>query len=133
MHCQPWADDPRIFSPTWLIMPAQSRAASSLLRVQSLCYDYINRRGEVSERLKELASKASVGGTLPWVRIPPSPPVSVAQDCQITFILTFPQVLECAFRNTIRSVGTEGTVPTSCQNIAGRRQPANVDREELWT
>src|SRR5579863_1245820 len=31
-------------------------------------------RGEVSERLKELASKASVGGTLPWVRIPPSPP-----------------------------------------------------------
>jgi hypothetical protein len=25
--------------------------------------------------LKELASKASVGGTLPWVRIPPSPPV----------------------------------------------------------
>jgi hypothetical protein len=31
-------------------------------------------RGEVSERLKELASKASVGGTLPWVQIPPSPP-----------------------------------------------------------
>jgi hypothetical protein len=38
-----------------------------LLRLQ-------NDRGEVSERLKELASKASVGGTLPWVRIPPSPP-----------------------------------------------------------
>jgi hypothetical protein len=35
---------------------------------------YTNR-GEVSERLKELASKASVGGTLPWVRIPPSPPL----------------------------------------------------------
>ena len=34
----------------------------------------MNGRGEVSERLKELASKASVGGTLPWVRIPPSPP-----------------------------------------------------------
>jgi hypothetical protein len=32
------------------------------------------RRGEVSERLKELASKASVGEILPWVRIPPSPP-----------------------------------------------------------
>jgi hypothetical protein len=31
-------------------------------------------RGEVSERLKELASKASVGEILPWVRIPPSPP-----------------------------------------------------------
>ena len=33
-----------------------------------------HRRGEVSERLKELASKASVGEILPWVRIPPSPP-----------------------------------------------------------
>src|SRR3984885_3526438 len=32
------------------------------------------RRGEVSEWLKELASKASVGETQPWVRIPPSPP-----------------------------------------------------------
>src|SRR5271154_5483642 len=31
-------------------------------------------RGEVSERLKELASKASVGETRPWVQIPPSPP-----------------------------------------------------------
>src|SRR5580704_2166951 len=30
--------------------------------------------GEVSERLKELASKASVGETQPGVRIPPSPP-----------------------------------------------------------
>ena len=38
----------------------------------------INRHhhcGEVSERLKELASKASVGEILPWVRIPPSPPI----------------------------------------------------------
>jgi hypothetical protein len=33
------------------------------------------RDGEVSERLKELASKASVGEILPWVRIPPSPPL----------------------------------------------------------
>jgi hypothetical protein len=33
-----------------------------------------NDRGEVSERLKELASKASVGETRPWVQIPPSPP-----------------------------------------------------------
>ena len=34
----------------------------------------VYRRGEVSERSKELASKASVGETPPWVRIPPSPP-----------------------------------------------------------
>jgi hypothetical protein len=56
-----------------------------LLSVRSVCYDYINSRGEVSERLKELASKASVGGTLPWVQIPPSPPVfsfaKMLQDC----------------------------------------------------
>jgi hypothetical protein len=33
-----------------------------------------NGRGEVTERLKVLASKASVRETVPWVRIPPSPP-----------------------------------------------------------
>ena len=33
-------------------------------------------RGEVTERLKVLASKASVRETVPWVRIPPSPPSS---------------------------------------------------------
>ena len=31
-------------------------------------------RGEVTERFKVLASKASVRETVPWVRIPPSPP-----------------------------------------------------------
>ena len=31
-------------------------------------------RGEVAERLKALASKANVRETVPWVRIPPSPP-----------------------------------------------------------
>ena len=38
------------------------------------------RIGEVSERLKELASKASVGETQPWVRIPPSPPLLSAKN-----------------------------------------------------
>src|SRR5437879_13628510 len=40
-------------------------------------------RGEVAERLKALASKASVRETVPWVRIPPSPPVIL---CQIQFL-----------------------------------------------
>ncbi len=31
--------------------------------------------GEVSERFKEHAWKACVGEILPWVRIPPSPPI----------------------------------------------------------
>jgi hypothetical protein len=33
-----------------------------------------NHCGEVTEWLKVLASKASVRETVPWVRIPPSPP-----------------------------------------------------------
>src|SRR5580693_6513697 len=33
--------------------------------------------GEVSERFKEHAWKACVGETQPWVRIPPSPPLSL--------------------------------------------------------
>ena len=39
-----------------------------------------SRIEEVSERLKELASKASVGETQPWVRIPPSPPLLSAKN-----------------------------------------------------
>ena len=38
-----------------------------------LCYDGKDC-GEVAERLKALASKASVRETVPWVQIPPSPP-----------------------------------------------------------
>ena len=41
--------------------------------------------GEVSERFKEHAWKACVGEILPWVQIPPSPPVfsfaKMLQDC----------------------------------------------------
>jgi hypothetical protein len=51
-----------------------NRVLDPLLHEQSVCYDEYINRGEVSERLKELASKASVGETLPWVQIPPSPP-----------------------------------------------------------
>jgi len=43
-------------------------------RAESSVYDCASC-GEVSARLKELASKASVGGTLPWFQIPPSPPI----------------------------------------------------------
>src|ERR1700680_3264264 len=39
-----------------------------------------NGRGEVTERLKVLASKASVRETVPWVRIPPSPPYLQVAD-----------------------------------------------------
>src|SRR5260221_7085616 len=56
-------------------VPCNARTRITLLSKRSVCYDY-KSRGEVSERLKELASKASVGGTLPWVQIPPSPPSS---------------------------------------------------------
>src|SRR6478736_8095410 len=36
---------------------------------------YPSRRGSVSERPKEHASKACVGESPPWVQIPPLPPV----------------------------------------------------------
>jgi hypothetical protein len=39
--------------------------------------------GEVSERLNELASKASVGETQPGVRIPPSPPFFFDESPQL--------------------------------------------------
>src|SRR6266404_9425676 len=54
--------------------PLDATGQIALVSVRIVCYDY-KSRGEVSERLKELASKASVGGTLPWVQIPPSPPL----------------------------------------------------------
>src|SRR6267154_439491 len=53
--------------------PIDAGGQNALLGARIVCYD-CESRGEVSERLKELASKASVGGTLPWVQIPPSPP-----------------------------------------------------------
>src|SRR6267142_1402239 len=54
--------------------PIDAAGQIALVSARSVCYD-CERCGEVSERLKELASKASVGGTLPWVQIPPSPPI----------------------------------------------------------
>ena len=52
-------------------------SAPGLPKNATLCYDWVcNDRGEVTERLKVLASKASVRETVPWVRIPPSPPDS---------------------------------------------------------
>jgi hypothetical protein len=34
-----------------------------------------NKHGEVSERFKETVLKTVVPETVPWVRIPPSPPI----------------------------------------------------------
>jgi hypothetical protein len=52
-----------------------------------------NSRGEVTERLKVLASKASVRETVPWVRIPPSPPYSFS----LTFRIFLPMLRHAAF------------------------------------
>ena len=48
-----------------------SRGASALPGKQPVCYDVNPSRGEVTERLKVLASKASVRETVPWVQIHP--------------------------------------------------------------
>ena len=37
----------------------------------------------MSEWFKEHAWKACVGGTLPWVRIPLSPPLEMKQTCRL--------------------------------------------------
>jgi hypothetical protein len=59
-------------------------------------------RGEVSERLKEPASKA---GSLPkagsWVRIPPSPPCTIR--CMAPRFLVVPFVLKFEARDVERS------------------------------
>src|ERR1700688_2372064 len=67
-------NQPRRPEPASVGKITHHRKTAGLLSAASVCYDYKCRRGEVSERLKELASKASVGETLPWVQIPPSPP-----------------------------------------------------------
>src|SRR5207253_600598 len=52
--------------------------SDALPRNRRLCYDgSCNHPGEVTEWFKVLASKASVRETVPWVRIPPSPPYQV--------------------------------------------------------
>src|SRR6185437_6638219 len=67
---------PRPARSNWMI--AASRKTKALCKLLAIGTFVKLRRhpriGEVSERLKELASKASVGETQPWVRIPPSPP-----------------------------------------------------------
>src|SRR5207253_5210491 len=68
----------RAFSPTIKPeFPTKKHLAPSdaLPRNRRLCYDgSCNHPGEVTEWFKVLASKASVRETVPWVRIPPSPP-----------------------------------------------------------
>ncbi len=62
---------------------ALAKAATAVLLLAVGTFVKLRRRpriGEVSERLKELASKASVGETQPWVRIPPSPPLLSAKN-----------------------------------------------------
>ena len=60
-----------------------AKAATAVLLLAVGTFVKLRKRpriGEVSERLKELASKASVGETQPWVRIPPSPPLLSAKN-----------------------------------------------------
>src|SRR6266481_5438589 len=58
-----------------LALPRHIGRASDCREMQrSATIKSVTDRGEVAERLKALASKASVRETVPWVRIPPSPP-----------------------------------------------------------
>src|SRR5258707_14025795 len=81
-----------------------------------LIKSFATKHGEVSERFKEHAWKACVGEILPWVRIPPSPPVSLAQDRQICLIPT--SLKSWSFPSGKQSApGTEGAkCRRSCHN-----------------
>src|SRR6476646_9981879 len=48
---------------------------------------YPSRRGSVSERPKEHASKACVGESPPWVQIPPLPPMSQDIENAPTYVI----------------------------------------------
>ena len=58
----PWAQAAGKYLLAPILIAAGARGACKVLR------------GGVSERPKEHASKACVGGTPPWVQIPPPPP-----------------------------------------------------------
>src|SRR6266581_4953249 len=65
----------RLRRPRLTLFPSSHHPPNGLPLVRVLCYDGpCNHRGEVTEWLKVLASKASIRGTVSWVRIPPSPP-----------------------------------------------------------
>src|SRR5258708_20510741 len=81
-----------------------------------VCYDY-QSCGEVSERLKELASKASVGGTLPWVQIPPSPPFVL---CQGSYTFQIEAALRLTFHERIQQ-----RLPQEQNSIPSQTSPAH--------
>jgi hypothetical protein len=73
-----------VFAGVILGMPVSDRATLRGRLTQfetrdlSRCCKLLSLKGEMSEWLKEHAWKACVGETLPWVRIPLSPPAFVA-------------------------------------------------------
>src|SRR6266849_3012044 len=68
-------------------------------------------KGEVSERFKEHAWKACVGEILPWVRIPPSPPLPLFSCIYKAWCLSW--CLLCTdFRPTIGGKEACGHVQT---------------------
>src|SRR5260370_18105705 len=60
--------------------------------------------GEVSERFKEHAWKACVGEILPWVQIPPSPPVFAHKCFRIAPELRSGRKRRRAFRDTFGGI-----------------------------
>src|SRR3954465_11184749 len=66
---------------------SQPRHKTSWTRTSVAVSYLFHSHGEMSEWLKEHAWKACVGETLPWVRIPLSPPPQNQQLTEITRIL----------------------------------------------
>src|SRR5258706_16438861 len=115
--------------------PECHRRTDTLVSKRSVCYDY-QSCGEVSERLKELASKASVGGTLPWVQIPPSPPFVLCQgsytfQIEAALRLTFHERIQQRLpqeQNSIRSQTSAGHQAYGALVPAGLFRPYGIGR-----
>src|SRR3954465_11047420 len=92
---------------------SQPRHKTSWTRTSVAVSYLFHSNGEMSEWLKEHAWKACVGETLPWVRIPLSPPPFTSIRCEgTTYTIcnqpvptSFPHLWRWPFRSLQRNLG----------------------------
>ena len=82
--------------------------------------------GEMSEWLKEHAWKACVGETLPWVRIPLSPPVPTLQFSSAIYSIRRPKQWSSAISSAIRHNFTRLRLAENRNLLASRDARLNL-------
>src|SRR5271163_1276358 len=130
----PLAPSPAQINPTPIGKASAICKRLRIARIQNPCYDgTCHDRGEVTERLKVLASKASVRETVPWVRIPPSPPLLLFSCTYKTWCLSW-CLLCTAFRPTTAGIRAYRHVKTRqrLRQRKSRQHPQkSQNRQEL--